>query len=92
MTPFLCRLGLHKWENVGELVLLTWKEPGFVPGTTEKIRKYVHTERKCSRCSIAQKRILADNPDGTQAAIGWAPLNNQQGNSDPNSHVETNTS
>lgn len=71
MAPLACRLGLHKWQDYGEVVLIEWKEPGFVPSTKETIRKYVHSQRKCSQCGLAEKRIFADNRDGTKAAIGW---------------------
>lgn len=71
MTSLLCRLGLHKWKNQGEVVLITWKEPGFFPGTTTKVRKYVHSERMCSRCGTKEKRKFAENIDGTLAAVGW---------------------
>lgn len=71
MAPLLCRLGLHKWENYGEVVVIEWKEPGFAPGTTAKIKKSVHAERKCPRCRTVEKRIFADYADGTRAAVGW---------------------
>jgi hypothetical protein len=74
-------LGLHKWEDYGEAVLIEWKEPGFVPGTTEKIKKYVHSQRKCSRCGTMEKRIFADNADGTTAAIGWEKTTEKTQNS-----------
>ena len=81
MTPILCRLGVHKWKNYGEIVKISWKEPGFVPATTEKIEKLVHSERMCLRCGIKEKRIYAENRDGSQAAIGWDRINSGTQNS-----------
>jgi hypothetical protein len=78
LTSLLCRLGLHKWKNYGEIVKISWKEPGFVPSTTTKIEKYVQSERMCLRCGIKEKRIYAGNPDGSQAAIGWEIIDNQK--------------
>jgi hypothetical protein len=72
----LCRLGLHRWKNYGEIVKISWKEPGFVPSTTEKIEKYVHSERMCLRCGMKEKRIYAGNRDGSQAAVGWEIIDN----------------
>jgi len=51
--------------------LIEWKEPGFAPGTTTKIKKSVRAERKCPRCGTVEKRIFADNANGTRAAVGW---------------------
>ncbi|MGA2308719.1 MAG: hypothetical protein ABSG57_04105 [Candidatus Bathyarchaeia archaeon] len=81
MTSLLCRLGLHKWKNYGEVVKISWKEPGFVPSTTEKIEKFVHSERMCLRCGIKERRRFAENRDGSQAAIGWERINNGTQNS-----------
>jgi len=77
MAPLLCRLGLHKWKNFGEVIMTTWKEPGAFPGTTTKIKKYLQSERKCSRCGIMEKRIFADNPDGTKAPMGWTKTSDE---------------
>lgn len=71
MPPLLCRLGLHKWKNHGEKVLIVWKEPGFIPGTKVEKRKHVLSERECLRCGIKEKRKFSENLDGTQAAAGW---------------------
>jgi hypothetical protein len=76
LTSLLCRLGLHRWKNYGEIVKISWKEPGFVPSTTEKIEKYVHSERMCLRCGMKEKRIYAGNRDGSQAAVGWEIIDN----------------
>jgi len=79
--PLVCRLGMHKWKDYGEIAKITWKEPGFVPSTTEKIEKYVYSERQCLRCGIRLKRIFAPNRDGTQAAIGWEKVTNETASS-----------
>lgn len=71
MGELLCRLGLHKWRNYGERVLVHWKEPGFLPGTKVKKQKYVLSERKCLRCGIREKRKFFENLDGTSAVAGW---------------------
>jgi hypothetical protein len=65
---------LHKWRNYGEEKILTWEEPGFVPGTRQKIQKLRHTERECSRCGTKQKRIYIENLDGTKAPGGWEAI------------------
>jgi hypothetical protein len=75
-TPLPCRLGIHKWKNYGEIVKIAWKEPGFVPSTTQKIEKYVYSERECLRCGMRLRRLFAPNRDGTQAAIGWEKTTN----------------
>jgi hypothetical protein len=74
-------LGLHKWKNYGEVVLIKWKEPGFVPSTTTKMQKFVDSERMCSRCGIKEKRIFAENIDGSKAAIGWERIYDKTQNS-----------
>ena len=76
----LCRLGFHKWKNYGEVVLIEWKEPGFVPGTKEKIQKLVHAQRKCTRCGIMEKTIFADNIDGTKSAVGRERISDETPN------------
>jgi len=73
----LCRLIGHKWKNYGDIVLITWKEPGFVPGTTQKIQKHAYSERMCSRCGIKERRKFRDNVDGTKASVGWDRLNQE---------------
>ena len=60
----MCRLKLHKWKDYGDLVLITWSEPGFISlGSMISKSKSVYTKRKCLRCGIRKKRILAKNPD-----------------------------
>jgi hypothetical protein len=88
-TPnWLCKLGLHKWEDYGESVMLTRKEPMTYVwptwahrkwrrwrGTPKKfLGKKVRTKRKCLRCGINMKRILAKNLDGTLSSVGWVLL------------------
>jgi hypothetical protein len=75
---------LHKWKDSGELVLISWKEPGFVPGTTQKIQKYVHPERVCQRCGLKERRIFAENRDGTKAAVGWERIGSEAQNPSTN--------
>jgi hypothetical protein len=29
--PLLCRLGFHKWQNYGNQILISWKEPHVLP-------------------------------------------------------------
>jgi len=58
-------------------VKISWKEPGFVPATTEKIEKYVHSERMCLRCGIKERRKFAGNRDGSQAAVGWERISDK---------------
>jgi hypothetical protein len=77
LTPLICRLRLHKWKNYGEIVLITWKEPGFVPATTHKMQKLVHSERMCSRCGVKERRKFAENADGTKAAVGWEKIKDE---------------
>ncbi len=66
--------------------MLTWKEPihgigvrarGRVPWRRIPMktrRKKVFTKRKCLRCGINMKRILAKNPDETLSSVGWVLL------------------
>jgi len=80
----LCKLGLHKWRNYGESVVVTWKEPIYGAGRVPlRIRrrlplhtrgKKVLSKRKCLRCRINMKRILVKNPDGTLSSVGWEPI------------------
>jgi len=77
LTSLLCRLGLHKWRNYGERVLIAWEEPGFIIGTKKKIWKYVFSERECLRCGIKEKRLFSENIDGTLAAAGWKRIENK---------------
>jgi len=69
---WLCNLGLHKWRNYGESVVITWKEPGSLGFTT--YGREVFTQRECLRCGIKVKRKLVHNSDGTLSCIGWDPL------------------
>jgi hypothetical protein len=71
LPPLLCRLGMHKWRDYGESVLIVWKEPGFIPGVKTERRKNVLSLRECPRCGVKQKRIFSENIDGTMAAVGW---------------------
>jgi hypothetical protein len=61
--------------------LIKWKEPGFVPSTKTTMQKFVHSERMCSRCGIKEKRIFAENIDGSKAAIGWERIDEKTQNS-----------
>jgi hypothetical protein len=74
---WLCRLGLHKWRDFGESVVITWKEPAVIKTPyekfTQKSRK-VFTRKKCLRCGIKMKRRFVGNPNGTSSCIGWEPL------------------
>jgi len=77
---WLCNLGLHKWRDYGEKVVVTWKEPGRLGymhagrlGFTTHGRE-VLTHRECLRCGIKVKRKLVHNSDGTLSCIGWDPL------------------
>jgi hypothetical protein len=65
---------LHKWKNFGEKVVITWREPGILPGLKENKSKQVFTERMCLRCGIKQKRKFFDNIDGTHSAAGWETI------------------
>jgi hypothetical protein len=71
LPSIICKLGFHKWRNQGEKVLITWQEPGFIPGTTKTMKKIVFCERKCLRCGIRERRKFSKNVDGTLAAAGW---------------------
>lgn len=31
--PLLCRLGFHKWQNYGNQVMVSWKEPVIIGGS-----------------------------------------------------------
>ena len=73
---WLCKLGLHKWRNYGESVVITWKEPEI--GRMSNHSKKVFTKRKCLRCGIGMKRRLVNNPDGTSSCIGWEPLSESE--------------
>jgi hypothetical protein len=75
----LCKLGIHKWKNYGKHVLITWKEPGFVPGIKREVWKYVFSERECLRCGIKEKRRFSENLDGTLAAAGWKRIEKNKG-------------
>jgi len=69
---WLCKLGLHKWRNYGDSVVITWKEPGaIVPTSYTTQSKEVLTKRKCLRCGVRMKRRLVHNLDGTLSCIGW---------------------
>jgi hypothetical protein len=64
-------MGLHKWRNFGDRVMISWTESGLIPGTKKDIRKHVFTERECLRCGIKERRLFDENIDGTKAAAGW---------------------
>jgi len=83
-TNWLCRLGLHKWRDFGESVVVTWTEPSPGMGRLQaQWRPYVgevrfdqdsrnvFTERECLRCGIAMKRRIVTNFDGTLSCVGW---------------------
>jgi hypothetical protein len=74
MPLLLCRIGLHKWRNYGDRVLISFKEPGIIPGIKREERKHVYCERECLRCGIKEKRKFTDNIDGTLAPIGWVRI------------------
>jgi hypothetical protein len=74
-TPRLCRIGLHKWRNYGDRVLITWTESGLIPFTKKDIRKHVFCERECLRCGIKERRLFGENIDGTKSAAGWERIN-----------------
>jgi len=81
---WLCRLGLHKWRNYGESVVVTWKE--HIHDSRHRITrtgirsrsrtesKQVFTNRECLRCGIRMKRRLVRNSDGTLSSFGWEPI------------------
>jgi hypothetical protein len=85
---WLCKLGLHKWRNYGESVVVTWKEPASKAGpipTTNSLRlrfrtqsREVFTKKKCLRCGISMKRRLVKNADGTLSCIGWDPISESE--------------
>jgi hypothetical protein len=79
---WLCKLGLHKWRDYGESVVVTWKErTQWGPPHTLSTRKFrsrfgthsreVFTRRKCLRCGVDLKRRLVKNPDGSLSCVGW---------------------
>lgn len=71
LPPLLCKLGVHRWRNYGERVLIVWKEPGFIWGTKVEKRKHVNSERECLWCGLKEKRTFSENLDGTMAPTGW---------------------
>ena len=71
MPSMRCKLGVHKWRNFGKKALVSWKEPGFLPGTKVNKRKYVFCERECLICGMKQRRKFSENIDDTLAIIGW---------------------
>jgi hypothetical protein len=71
MSPFLCKLGAHKWRNFGDRVVLVWREPGLLIGTKVTKTKRVYCNRECLRCGIRETRKFIENIDGTMAADGW---------------------
>ena len=81
MPPILCRLGLHKWRNYGEKVLIVWEEPGLIPFTKKEMKKLVYCKRECLRCGIKEKRKFLKNIDGTLAAAGWERIEPTENNS-----------
>jgi len=73
--PLLCRLGFHRWQNYGNQVKVSWKEP-----SRERTRalfvtrsEVVYERRKCKRCSTKLRRKLVTNSDGTLSSVGWEP-------------------
>lgn len=87
-SNWLCKLGLHKWRNYGESVMVTWREPTSKrvrPSTTtdpnSRFRtqsREVLTKRKCLRCGIGMKRRLVKNADGTLSCVGWDQLSESE--------------
>jgi hypothetical protein len=75
----LCKWGLHKWKNLGEKVLITWRESGIIPGLKKDMSKQVFTERVCLRCGVRQKRKFFENIDGTRSAAGWETIEETKG-------------
>ena len=84
----LCRLGLHKWKDYGDHIVITWSEPQIGSAETVPKSDAVYTKAKCLRCGIRKKRILADNPDGTKSCVGWAPLSEEEYNQDIQEELE----
>jgi len=79
-SNLLCKLGLHKWENYGDIVQVFWKEPSIVVGRrargvldSESKSKAVYSKRQCLRCGVKLRRKLLYNSDGTASAFGWEP-------------------
>lgn len=62
-------------------MLITWQEPGFIPGTNKKMQKIVFCERECLRCGIKERRKFLENIDGTLAANGWERIEEKQSKS-----------
>ena len=93
-TNWLCKLGLHRWRNYGESVVVTWEEPyhrwkGLYhmwnglrkrPSSSHfRTRsRVVLTKRECLRCGISMKRILVKNADGTLSCVGWEHLSQSE--------------
>ena len=83
-SNWLCRLGLHKWRNYGESVVVTWKEHIHdshhritrigIRSRSRTKSKQVFTNRECLRCGIRMKRRLVRNSDGTLSSFGWEPI------------------
>ncbi len=74
----LCKLGLHRWRDYGESVVIAWKVPeiSLISAGRRLVQKSEEsfTKKKCLRCGIEMKRKLIHNPDGTLSCIGWEPL------------------
>jgi hypothetical protein len=77
-TPRLCRIGLHKWRNYGDRVMISWTESGLIPLTKKDICKHVFCERECLRCGIKERRLFSENIDGTKSAAGWERIGSNQ--------------
>ncbi len=91
---WLCKLGLHKWRNYGESVVVTWEETlhrwywlyQMWNGFRRRPRSFrfrtrsraVSRKKECLRCGTSMKRILVKNVDGTLSSVGWEILSKSE--------------
>ena len=74
--PLLCRLGFHKWQNYGDEVVVSWKEPAYHMGRATWLESHdeaVYEGRECKRCGMKLRRKFVENSDGTFSCVGWEP-------------------
>jgi hypothetical protein len=71
MPTLLCRIGIHKWRDYGDQVIVAWKEPGIIFGLKATRMKRVYCDRECVRCSVKETRKFYENINGTLAPAGW---------------------
>ncbi|MCW3980871.1 MAG: hypothetical protein NWF11_05295 [Candidatus Bathyarchaeota archaeon] len=71
MPALLCKIGIHKWRDHGDRVIVAWKEPGLLFGLKATRMKRVYCDRECVRCNIRETRKFYENIDGTLAPAGW---------------------